>query len=200
MRDWTMIGKPALILIHMQHAITSEAGKLAFLGHAKATRESGIINRQQALLKAFRAKGLPVIYVNAVHKPTSKLPVYGKFWSVMQNMEANLPNSRDIEAIPELAPLPAERVLGNFPFGMFTGSDLDKVLRDEKVETLVLTGVATDMAVLTAVIQAADLYYNIIVPSDASTSASLEAHNAVINLMMPAMALVTPTDDVLAHL
>jgi hypothetical protein len=73
MSEWNMVGKPGLILIHMQHAITHEAGRVAFLGHAKATRESGILYRQQALLKAFRAKKLPVIYVNAVTDPKAQL-------------------------------------------------------------------------------------------------------------------------------
>jgi len=58
MSEWKLVGKPALILIHMQHAITHPEGTLAFLGHAKATRESGIIPRQQALLNAFREKKL----------------------------------------------------------------------------------------------------------------------------------------------
>jgi nicotinamidase-related amidase len=60
--------------------------------------------------------------------------------------------------------------------------------------------VATDMAVLTSVLQAADLFYNMIVPSDASTSANPKAHDVAMNIMIPAMALVTPTDDIIAHL
>lgn len=200
MGEWKMVGKPALILIHMQHAITDESGAVAFLGHAKATRESGIILRQQALLKTFRAKKLPVVYVNAVTDPNSVCPAYGKFWSAFKKVKANLPGSKDVEVISELAPLHGEPVLGNWPFGIFTNSNLDKVLKDNKAETLVLAGVATDMAILAAVLQAADLFYNLIVLSDASTSANPKAHDAAMNLMIPAMALVTTTDDILAHL
>jgi len=198
--EWKMVEKPALILVHMQHGIVDEAGTVAFLGHAKATKESGIVARQQALLKAFRAKKLPVIYVNAVTDPKSVIPAYGKFWAAYKKVQANMPGSKDIEVIPELAPLPGEPVLPNFPFGMFTGNNLEKVLKDNKVETLVLAGVATDMAILSGVIQAADLFYNIIVPSDASTSASSKGHDAAMSLMIPAMALVTTTEDILAHL
>ncbi len=195
-----MVGKPALILIHMQHGITHEAGTVAVFGHAKATRESGIISRQQALLKAFRAKRLPVIFVNAITPASTKYPAYGKFWPVIQKLNPNLPGTKDVEVIPDLAPAPGEPVLFNWPFGMFTGSNLEKVLKKNQVETLVLVGVATDMAVLTGVLQAADLFYNLIVPNDASTSANLQAHEAAMNLMIPAMALVTTTEDVLAHL
>jgi len=199
MTEWKLVGKPALILIHMQHAITHPEGTVAFLGHAKATRESGIIPRQQALLNAFREKKLPVIYVNAVTDPKSKFPVYGRFWGGIQKTGANLPGSKDIEVIPELAPLPGEPVLGNWVFGMFTNNNLEQVLKGKGVETLVLVGVATDMAVLAAVYQASDLLYNLIVPSDASISANPKFHEAAIE-MIDAIALVTTTEDVIAHL
>src|SRR5271157_2616262 len=197
--EWTMVGKPALIFIHMQFGITDERGTVAFLGHAKATRESGIIARQQALLKAFRAKKLPVIFVNAVTDPKTKVPAYGKFWPAIKKTGANLPGSKDIEVIPELAPLPGEPVLGNWVFGMFSNNNLDKVLKDQGVETLVLAGVATDMAVLSAVYQASDLYYNLIVPSDTSTSANPTFHKVALE-MISVMTLVTTTEDVIAHL
>jgi nicotinamidase-related amidase len=197
--EWKMVGKPALIFIHMQFGITDECGTVAFLGHAKATRESGIIPRQQALLKAFRDKKLPVIYVNAVTDPKSKFPVYGKFWPGIQKTGANLPGSKDIEVIPELAPLPGEPVLGNWVFGMFSSNNLEKVLKELGVETLVLAGVATDMAVLSAVFQASDLFYNLIVPGDASTSANPKFHEVAME-MISAVTLVTTTEDVIAHL
>jgi nicotinamidase-related amidase len=200
MSEWKMVGKPALILIHMQHAITHEAGRVAFLGHAKATRESGILLHQQALLKAFRAKKLPVIYVNAVTDPKATLSPYGKFYPAIKTSGVNLPGTEDIEVIAEVAPQPGEPVLGNWIFGMFSNSGLEKMLKEKGVTTLVLAGVATDMAVLTSVLQAADLGYNLIVPSDASTSANPKAHDVAMNIMIPAMALVTPTDDIIAHL
>jgi nicotinamidase-related amidase len=55
------------------------------------------------------------------------------------------------------------------------------------------------MAVLAAVFQASDLLYNLIVPSDASTSANPTFHQVALE-MISVMTLVTPTEDVLAHL
>jgi nicotinamidase-related amidase len=68
------------------------------------------------------------------------------------------------------------------------------------VDTLVVAGVATGMAVMTAVIQASDMFYKVIVPSDASIDANQQIHDAAMNMIIPAMALVTTTDDVIAHL
>lgn len=199
MDGWEMKGKAALILIHMQHAIAREDGALAFFGHARAAKEAGIIPRQQALLKRFREKKLPVIYVNAM--PLTTFPAYGKFFESLQSLKNfALPGSKDREVIPELAPQPGEPVLGNWPISIFANSGLEAVLKDRGAETLVLAGLATDIAVFAAAIQATDLGYSVIVPNDASASGKARAHEVVIKDMLPGMALVTTTEDVLAHL
>jgi len=200
MSDWKIVGKPALILIHMQHAICDPNGAVARVGHAKAAHESGILPRQQALLSAFREKGLPVIYVNAITDPTrlDRAPVLGRFWSTVTG-GINMPGSKDVEVISEVAPRPDEPVLGNFPFSMFANNDLHERLQRLGVRTLVLAGVATDMAVLASCWQASDLYYNLVVPSDASTGANQSSQDAAMK-MISAIAMVTPTDDVIAHL
>lgn len=199
MGEWKIKGKPALIIIHMQHAIATENGAVAFFGHAKAAKEGSIIPRQQALLKKFREKKYPVIYVNAGWFST--FPAYGKFWEALKSLpNLNRPGSKDIEVIPELAPQPSEPVLINWPVSVFANSGLDQVLEKYSVDTLVLVGLATDIAVFTAASQAADKGYSVIVPNDASASGKARAHEAVMTDMLPGMALVTTTEDVLAHL
>jgi len=201
MSDWKIKGKAALVLIHMQNAIAREDGAVAFFGHAKAAKEAGIIPRQQALLKRFREKKLPVIYVSAVHDPNPIFPAYGKFWESLKSLRGvNLAGSKDAEVISELAPQPGEPVLGNWPINIFSGSGLQQVLKDCGAETLVLAGLATDVAVFTAAVQASELGYSVIVPNDASTSGKAKAHEVVMHDMLPGVALITTTEDVLAHL
>ena len=106
----------------------------------------------------------------------------------------------DVEVIDELKPQAGEPVFYNFPFGIFQGNELEKHLADNGIETVVLAGVATGMAVMTAVIQCADMFYKVIVPSDASIDANQALHDIAMNNVIPAMALVTTTDDVIAHL
>ncbi len=204
MEEWQMQGRPALILIHMQHAITDPEGTVAFL-HAKATWESGIIEKQQALLQAFRERGLPVIYVNSVHPldAAEKMSPYGRFYGVIRKNRTNEAGTKDVQVLSAVTPQPGEAVIGNFMFGIFsnnTGGDLKQVLARAGAEVLVLCGVATGMAVMTAVIQCADLFYKVIVPSDASIDANQALHDMAMNTVIPGMALVTTTDDVIAHL
>jgi nicotinamidase-related amidase len=64
----------------------------------------------------------------------------------------------------------------------------------------VLAGVATGMAVGVAAFALADRFYNTIVPSDTATDGNKELHEVIFKTMLPAIALVTTSDDVMDHL
>lgn len=198
--DWTLVGKTALLFVHMQNAIVKAPSPLEPLGHIRATEEDKIIPQMEKLLAAFRAKGLPVVFVNAYTPEDTKLPVYGRFWPSLSRNRVNYKGTPDVEVIAELAPQAGEPLFYNWPFGIFQGNDLEKYLADQGVETVVLAGVATGMAVGVAAFALADRFYNIIVPSDTSTDGNKELHEVIFKTMLPAIALVTTTDDVIAHL
>lgn len=193
-KEWKMAGKPALLILHMQKGMFDKNPVLR-----KVLAESGIVSRQQKLLKEFRTKQLPVIYVNVMkHAPIQGIPPsYGFLWEEERSYE-HWPG--DIEVISELAPLAGEAVLVSWPFTAFNNSGLEQALRILGVNTLVLAGFATNGVVYGTAQAAADRFFSVIVPSDASTSPSELGHKAVIEAMAPAIALVTTTDDVLAHL
>lgn len=141
-----------------------------------------------------------MIYINAVTdaEKAKTAPVLGKFWPTVLG-GVNMPNTKDVEVIKELPPQPGEPVLGNFPFSMFANNNLEQRLKDLKVQTLVLVGVATDMVVLASCWQASDLYYNLVVPSDGSSGANQASCDAAMK-MISLIAMVTPTADVLERL
>jgi nicotinamidase-related amidase len=200
MSNWEMKGKPTLIIIHMQHSVVSEDGNPAFHSLAETVKKSGIILKQQALLERFRNKKLPVFYVVAAWPYTVKFPAYGKFWDLHATARPNLAGSKDTEVIPELSPLSGEPVINSWPISSFSNSNLQQLLKEQGIETLVLVGVATEHAVLATSLQAADFGYSLIVPNDACTSFNIRAHDMVLNDMLPGIALVTTTKDVIAHI
>jgi nicotinamidase-related amidase len=205
MSDWQMKGKPALLILHMQKGMLGKDSH--FQGLAEMVHKSGAISHQQTLLQAFRSKHLPVIFVNVQNNPPLRgnWPAYGFVWNQLSSAEVKIRdmaevNPRDIEVISELAPQNGEPVLINWPISAFNNSGLDQALKACGAETLVLAGFATNGVVLSTLIMAADRYYSVIVPSDASTSPSVKAHEAIINIIALDMALVTTTEDIIAHL
>jgi nicotinamidase-related amidase len=200
MSDWTMAGKPALLIVHMQNAIVKTPSPLEGLGHGRAAWREGVVTNIERLIFAFRGKDLPVVYCVAYTPLEATLPVYGGFWAGAQEAKANYLGTWDVEVIDELAPARGERIFYNWPFNVFEGTGLQEYLKEQEVETVVLTGVATGMSVGTAAWALAERFYNLIVPADASTDGNSEVHKAVVGQILPAIGLVTTTEDVIAHL
>ncbi len=105
MSDWTLAGKAALLIVHMQNAVVKTPSPLEVMGHGKAAHEEGVIANIKALAGAFRDKGLPVVYCVAYTPPDeTRWPVYGGFWQGSQQIEVNLMGTWDVEIIDELKP------------------------------------------------------------------------------------------------
>ena len=83
--------------------------------------------------------------------------------------------TRDVQVVDELAPQDGEPVVQNWPFDIFRRTDVEQWLRDRGVETVVLVGVATGMAINIAAYQLADRLFSLIVPSDCVTDGNRAA-------------------------
>ncbi len=68
-------------------------------------------------------------------------------------------------------------------YSAFSGTDLDIRLRERRIDTVVLTGVLSDICVLHTAIDAYNLGYQIEVVSTAIASITEEAHHFAINHM-----------------
>jgi nicotinamidase-related amidase len=200
MSEWSMAGKPALLIVHMQNSLCKVGGSLEGMGHCKAARDAGIIPNVQALQTAFRAKGLPVVFVVARHPAKFHVPAYGPFWPAARDMGMNQAGTEDVQIIDELAPAAGEKLFYNWPFNVFRINKLEKYLRKQGVETVVLAGVATGMAIGHASFSLADRLFSLIVPSDTCADERAQLHKAVLEQMLPPIGLVTTTKDVIAHL
>lgn len=209
MPKWEMDGKPALLVIHMQQGI---AGKGTFSGgpiyqQVKDIKESGIIKKQKALLKAFREKKLPVIFVNVIPNPIGFVPSFGFIFRMIKEKKAPIgyldnPTLRaEVEVIPEMERQPSDYLLYHTSISAFN-SDLDAVLKHHCVRTVVITGYTAHSSVYNTCIRAADLWYSVIVPRDATSSPArdYQAYKAVMEQMIWMYGMVSTTDDVIAHL
>ena len=98
MSEWTLVGKTALVVVHMQNAICKSPSPLDFMGHQRATAEDGVIPHIADLLAAFRGKGPPVVYAVAVHPDEPEVPAYGAFWGGLPDLKVNQRGTRDAVA------------------------------------------------------------------------------------------------------
>ncbi|MFH5924236.1 cysteine hydrolase family protein [Roseomonas xinghualingensis] len=105
---------------------------------------------------------------------------YYERWADM-TLEALPPGMIDL--VPSLARLvPPARVLDKKHYSPWVRPELDAMLREDGIDTLVISGAETDVCVLAAVLGAVDRGYRIIIPTDALCSSSDRTHDALLTL------------------
>jgi nicotinamidase-related amidase len=105
---------------------------------------------------------------------------YWERWASM-TLESLPPGAVDLlPPLKELVP-PAE-VIDKRVYSPWVEPGLHERLRARGVDTLVITGVETDVCVLGAVLGAVDLGYRVVVPTDAICSSSDHTHDALLTL------------------
>jgi nicotinamidase-related amidase len=105
------------------------------------------------------------------------------------------PGSVGASVVPELGPEPTDLVLGRYHgIGPMGGTDLDPVLRNLGVTTIVATGVSVNVAILSLVMDAVNSGYNVILPRDAVAGVPRAYTETVIENTLALLATITTTD------
>jgi nicotinamidase-related amidase len=105
--------------------------------------------------------------------------------------------SEEYQVVAELVPLDRELVIDKNASSAFNGTGIDQLLRNLNLETLVVTGMATDMCVETTARDAADRGYNVIVVEDATATFFPDHHRAALSAMARVYTKVWDTDRIL---
>lgn len=95
---------------------------------------------------------------------------------------------------------PGDLVVVKRSVGAFHETGLDGLLRDRGVDTLMFTGVATNMGVESTARVASDLGYELFFVEDAMSALSAEEHRATVTLDFPRFGTTCGTSDVLEAL
>ena len=153
-------------------------------GYLRRVRET-VLPSNQRLLTRFRESGSPIVFtaVGTESRDGNDLP----FWlRSFDELGLSTLNTRiwppvddpSWEIDPALAPQPGELVINKRSAGAFVTTDLEERLRAQKVENVVVTGVATDVCVSTTAREAADRNFKTVIVSDACTTFSEQLHHA----------------------
>jgi nicotinamidase-related amidase len=82
----------------------------------------------------------------------------------------------------------------------FTGTDLDATLRGYDIDTVVLSGVSTNIALPGAATEAVGLGYNVVLAEDCAAGATPETHHMQITQHLLLLATITDAESVIASL
>ena len=179
----------ALLIIDIQNDYFPE-GKNPLVGSLEASLKA------KTLLEHFRQANLPIVHVRHV--------------SVRKGASFFLPGSPGAEIHDNVRPKIGERTIHkNFP-NAFRNTDLQKLLRQNNYERLVICGMQTHMCVDASVRAASDFGFECLVAHDACATKDLsfedalipaqQVHLAFLAALNAAYASVLSVDEVIVQL
>lgn len=110
------------------------------------------------------------------------------------------PNSREAEILDELAPRENDIVLTKTCGSIFNQGEIHKLFNNMGIESLVVCGVMTNYCVESAVRDACDHNYNVILAGNLCASISQEWHEFALKVIATSFAAVVGSDEVLHEL
>ncbi|BCF89070.1 isochorismatase family cysteine hydrolase [Paraburkholderia largidicola] len=160
-----------------------------------------VVGNASKLLRASRAVDMLTIHVTVAFRPGyPEISPGNKLFTYLKESGLVTPGSGGTEIHKDLTPLELEPVVAKHRIGAFTGTDLERLLRANGIETLVLAGVTTTGVVLSTVRQAFDLDYQMVIASDGCTDPDEQTHVVLIEKVISQHAAVQLTADIEAAL
>jgi len=161
----------ALLIIDVQnYCARPESGKTEYF--RRSLRDTVVPNIGR-LQTACRSAGIEVIY-SVIENMTRD----GRDRSLDYKISGiDVPlGSREAQVLDEIAPADDEMIFRKTSSNVFVSTNIDYVLRNLEVRSLIVAGLMTDQCVESAVRDACDLGYLVTLVTDACTTDSAERH------------------------
>jgi nicotinamidase-related amidase len=187
------MAKAALLVLDLVNEIVHENGKFAGMGYPAQVAERGVLDAANSAIGKARAKGMPVIFVRVGFSPDYReCPETSPLLGAAKQYGALQIGDWATEIHEAIDKQDGDPVLTKHRVNAFFGTDLDKILKDNGIDTILLGGVATDLVVQTTARDGHDRDYAVVVLEDMCAADSPEKHQAVID-MLGAVARVDTT-------
>jgi nicotinamidase-related amidase len=171
--------RTAVIAIHWQVDVVKSAGALRLFDDAASGL--GIVDRAARLIGAARAAGVQIIFSNTVYRHDGldlvrNNPVFNSVF-LLGAARRGQPGT---VLIPEFTVHDQDLFVDHVRLSAFYGTPLDAILRGRRIDTLIVFGIATNVAVDTTVRDAIQMGYNVTLVEDCCCSSAPEYHEAAL--------------------
>jgi nicotinamidase-related amidase len=189
--------RAAVVTMEMQRGVIGDVSSIPDL--AAAVADEGVIPKTATLLDAARSVGVSVVHCLAGFRGDRagtplNAPIVRR---LLRDPNHLLIGSPAVELVPELGPEPSDltsmRMHGVSPFG---GTDLDGLLRNMQVHTLVVAGVSVNVGIPGLVIEAVNLGYEVVIARDAVTGVGSEYVEDVFANTLRLIASLATVDEI----
>lgn len=137
-----------------------------------------VVPRISQLLENARKAKIPVVYVCDAHRQNDP-----EFTDFPAGAEHCVKGTGGEEIINEVKPQPSDHIVEKRRFSGFFGTDLDILLQELRVDTLIFAGRPTNVCVLYTVADAFQRGYSVVAVQDCLYSKTKEYHQSGLDAM-----------------
>jgi len=186
----------AVVTSEIQQGVIGESAVLPHL--ANAVRESGAVTQIADVVRAARAAGARVVHGTAHFRGDRQgSNTNARLFAVSKRSGVSmLEGSTASEVVPEVGIEPSDIVLPRMQgLNPMAGTELDAVLRNLGVSTIVIVGVSVNIAVQNLAYDAVNRGYQVVIPRDAVVGVPAEYADAVLDNSLSLVATLTTAAD-----
>jgi biuret amidohydrolase len=157
--------KTAMIVVDMQNDFVAPGAAM----ETPAARR--IVPRLAEALRICRDAGIKIVYTAHVHRRDgSDMGLFDDMHPPIANRAALVDGTPGVEIYPELAPIAGEHVIKKHRYSGFFGTDLDIILREWGVDTVIISGTTTENCCHATARDAMFRNYRVVFLSDATAT------------------------------
>lgn len=197
--------KTAMIVVDMQNDFVAVGAAM----ETPAARAA--VPKLVEALKICRNAKIKVIYTAHVHRRDGCDMGLFNMHPPIANRAALVDGTPGVEIYPELAPAPGEHVIKKHRYSGFFGTDLDIILREWGVDTVIISGTTTENCCLATARDAMFRNYRVVFLSDATATydypdrgfgamPAAEVHHATLVILAASTAHVMSVKDMRARI
>jgi biuret amidohydrolase len=187
--------RAAVVTSEIQNGVLGEPS--VFPALAEVARKT-MIPATARLVKAARVAGVQVIHCTFSHRPDFKATNTNArlFLNARQSPVRLSRGGATAAVIPEVGAEPDDLVLTRaHGLNPMAGTDLDPVLRNLDLRTIVVAGVSVNVAITNLVMDAVNHGYDVVLPRDAVCGVPADYAEAIVDNTLSLLATLTTVDE-----
>ena len=181
---------PALVIVDVVVGFTDPECPLG-------SEADAVVAANTKLMNAFHQASLPVVLTTVIYRSESQATV---FRARVPALNLLTPESKWVKFDPRLPIAPSDLQLEKRHASGFHGTELDDWLKAKKVDSVVVTGLATSGCVRATAVDGLQNNYRVLVPREACGDRDEQAHEANLYDLNAKYADVVSVADILASL
>lgn len=185
-----------LLVVDMQNDFVSSKGSCAQRGDDVSAAEA-MVPRLTRFIEAARAVSLAIVFVKTTHSEWTDTPS----WVYRKSQEKALKTCREgswgAEFYDGVSPLSQDRVVIKHRYSAFINTDLNTVLKAKGIQSVLVTGVATNVCVETTARDAYMYDYYVTMVEDCVAAYDPKLHESTLENMRQHFGLVASSEEII---